>query len=74
MNKRTFADLCEIEPQLLSFEPIPYDIDDSEFDKIYESLKNRLYPIVGWEAKNKELRNSESWDIAIKYLVYGHDF
>jgi hypothetical protein len=53
MDKRTFADLCKIEPQLLSFEPIPYDIDDSEFDKIYESLKNRLYPIVGCEAKNK---------------------
>jgi len=58
----------------LSFEPIPHDIDDSEFDKIYESLKNHLYPLVGWEAKNKELRNSESWDIAIKYLVYGYDF
>ncbi len=74
MDKRTFADLCKIEPQLLSFEPIPHDIDDSEFDKIYESLKTHLCPIVGWEAKNKELRNSESWDIAIKYLVYGYDF
>lgn len=34
----------------------------------YEHFKPRLFPLVGWECRNPEIRTQEAWDLAYETI------
>lgn len=68
-----FDELCKIEPALLRI------LNHAELSKrkgatrrqeAYEAAKESAWPLVGWGAKNPDLRNEEAWEGFVKKVSH----
>jgi hypothetical protein len=79
----TFEDLCLIEPRLKDLElEIKYVKDDEQkpyfcanslwyrTGRLDPSFRKRMSALVGWQAENSRLRNSEAYAVAYDHLYF----
>jgi len=62
-------EICAIEPRLKALGDLAKTLERDWQYKNYETMKNRMYPLVGMEAQNPALRGSEAWDVAMENIA-----
>ena len=73
IKKLTWNKLIKSEPQLLALYKEAKAVDGraEHFcanNVWYEHFKPRLFPLVGWECRNPEIRTQEAWDLAYETI------
>jgi hypothetical protein len=66
----TYEQIVEIEPGIKTIiEGIKPKTEAYFRYRQYESLKAELWPLVGWGARNEDLRNQQAWDIIAQIVI-----
>ena len=62
-------EICAIEPRLKALGDLAKTLERDWQYENYETMKNRMYPLVGMEAQNPALSDSEAWEVAMENIA-----
>ena len=68
----TLEGLYQIEPELASIAKKAIAHKGLQYERkraAYVAAKDEAWELVGWEARNPQLRNSGAWDCFFRYIL-----